>query len=443
MRSPAEAVPGDGLARAPLVFVEEAHDLPVVLVQASLRSGSAWDPPGREGLARMTVEMLRRGAGGRSRAEIDETLDRLGADIGASAGADSISLTGHVLKRNLEPFLAVFSDVLCAPDFPENEVEKLRREMLAALDEMREDDHDLCSRHFARHLYGDHPYGRSSLGTEASIAAITNGEIRDFYLTHFADANMIIGLSGDVDDATAAAAKRAVARLGHRPAPPAIPLVDPPVPAGRRLLLVDKPERTQTQLLIGHPAPRWGTPEYDALQVATTAFGGTFTGRLMTEVRVKRGLSYGAYATLHGGRGRGHLDLWVFPSAKDTIETLALVLGMYDDLASRGLAEDEIAFARRHLVGHFPLAIETPERRLSYRTDLEICGLPADYLSRYRDRISSVTPAAVADAVQRYVTPRHLAVTLVATAAAVAPEIEEARERLALDEVRAVKYDSY
>lgn len=428
----------------PTVIVETSHDLPVVCVQLIFRAGSAVDPPGREGLARMTAEALRRGAGGRSRAAIDEALDRLGADLGASAGPDSLALTGHVLRRNLDAFVDLLGDVVGAPDFPDEEVEKVRGEMRAALDEMRDDDRDLCGRHFARQLYGDHPYGRPPSGVDASLAAIGRDELREFYTARVRRDGVVVGVSGDADAATV---DRVVARLvaripeGAVPLPPPPP--DPPEPAGRVVLVVDKPERTQVQTLCGHPAPRWGTRDYDALQVATTAFGGVFTGRLMTEVRARRGLSYGAYASLHGGRGRAHVEMWVFPAAADTVKTLELVLSLYDDFAAKGLEDAEVDFARRYLVGHFPLAIETPERRLAHRTDLAVCDLPPDFLARYRERIGGVTAADVRAAIARHATPRRLAIAMVADAKKLVPELEAARARLGLGEIRVEPHDSF
>jgi zinc protease len=428
-------------ADRPLVLVEPSGDLPVVFVQVSLRSGSAFDPPGHDGLAWMTTEMLRRGAAGRSRAAIDETLDRLGADVSSSAGPDSISFTARVLRRNLDPLLEVFTDMVRAPDFVSDELERVRREMLAAIDEMRDDDRDLCGRYFARHLYQDHPYGRPSAGTESSLTRIGRDQVVAFHRGHFTRSNAVIGIAGDVDEPTI---ERVVSQLTNQltplASPEAVALPDVKPPAGRRVLVVDKPERTQVQMLLGHPAPRWGTPGYDALQVITTVFGGTFTGRLMKEVRVNRGLSYGAYASLHGGRGRGHVETWVFPAVGDAVATLELVLKMLDDLVAGGVSDDELEFARQHLIGHYPLMIETPERRLASRTDLAICGLPPDYLFRFPERMKAVDSRAARIAIAEHMLPRNLAITLVAQADQIVPQLEQARSRLHLDEITTIPF---
>ena len=146
---------------------------------------------------------------------------------------------------------------------------------------------------------------------------------------------------------------------------------------GLRLTLVDKPERTQSQILMGQPAPRWQHPDFLALQVATTAFGGTFTARLMNEVRSKRGLSYGASARVGQGRGAKALVVHVFPSLEQTPETLALVLGLWKTWVTDGVTDDEVEFTRGYLANSFAFSIATPEDRLELRTGLELAGMPA------------------------------------------------------------------
>lgn len=426
-----------------MILFEEGHDLPVVRVQATLRAGSGADPLGRDGVARMAGEMLRRGAGGRSRAELDCALDALGADLGASADAESVTLVGHTLTRNVVPFLELFEAVLLSPDFPDAEVEKVGREMLAALDDLRDDDNEICSRFFWRRMYGEHPYGRPAGGTEESLRAIRREDLVAFHRRTFVRDNVFFGASGDFDRGVLEPWLQGLAaRMPADPAPPLVALPDPPKPAGRRVLLVDKPERTQAQVMIGHPAVRWGEPDDYPLRVAVAAFGGTFTSPLMTEVRVKRGLSYGASAQLAHGRGRGHMQGWVFPASTQVVETLGIVLDLWERLGEGDVLDEQVSFAKAYLCGRFPLTIETPERRLSLRAGLEVCGLAPDYLESYPSRIADVSPAEVRAVARRYVTAKDLHVTLVATADEVVPALERATA-LGLDGIEVVPYDSF
>jgi len=426
-----------------VTLLEVAHDIPVARVQATVRSGAGLDAVGRDGVARMTGELLRRGAAGRSRAELDEALDRLGADLGASVDAESVTVVGHVLARNLNPLLEIFESALLEPDFHPEEVEKLRREMRAGLDEIREDDHERCNRFFKRALYGEHPYGRPQGGTRASLDTISRDELLAFHASAFVRDNVFFGASGDFDQSHLESRFGSLASMLPSTTPPAaVSLPDPAAPVGRRVLVIDKPERTQAQIMLGHPAVRWGEPDDYPLRAAVTAFGGTFTSPLMTEVRVKRGLSYGAYASLAHGRGRGHLQAWVFPAASQVVETLEIVLGLWGGLGDGDVSEEQVAFAKSYLLGRFPLAIDTPERRLALRAAVEACGLPGDYLETYPARIERLEADEIRAAARRHVDASNLVIAIVATAAEVCPALERAAS-LNLAAVDVVSYDSF
>ena len=320
-----------------MILVEENHDLPLVRVQVAVRIGAGDDDAGNDGLTNFASELMARGAGGR-----DARRDRRGLRRArhqprrrrATTTASPSNLA--VLKEKLEPALVLLADVLLRPDFPRDEADKLKRELLAQLDELRDDDGSLVRRFFTRALYGAHPYGRTVIGTEASIKRLSLDGARAWHRKTICGAQLIFGIAGDVDGNDAAAAiARVFAALpaGGGGEPTSRP--DVARRTGLRLTLVDKPERTQSQILIGQPAPRWQHPDFLALQVATTAFGGTFTARLMDEVRSKRGLSYGASARVGQGRGAKALVAHVFPSLEQTPETLALVLRAVDDVGHR------------------------------------------------------------------------------------------------------------
>ena len=149
--------PGPAGAR---VLVDQAPALPLVWVTVAARTGSAADPKGKEGLATFAAELARRGAGGRPRAALDDALDGLGATLAVDVDQDSVRLAGQVLVRHLDAFLDLLADVVLRPDFPADELERTRKELVAQLEEARNDDQALCARFFERRLYGDHPYGR-------------------------------------------------------------------------------------------------------------------------------------------------------------------------------------------------------------------------------------------------------------------------------------------
>ena len=422
------------------LIVEENHDLPLARVTVTLRTGAADDPPGSEGLAAFAGELARRGAAGKSRAALDEAFEQLGGSLDLHVGQDALTFDLEVLARHLSPAVALLADVLLRPDFPEAEVGPLRRESHAALDELRDDDGSLAQRFFARQLFGAHPYGRPRYGTEASIDRLSAEAARRWMERALAGGNLLFGAAGDIDPTRIA--ELLARRFGtlREGAPPLAPLPDPEFPGGLRLQIIDKPERTQSQILLGHPAPRWSDPDFLPLNIATTAFGGTFTARLMTEVRAKRGLSYGASARLGQARGVRPIAVAVSPSLKQTPETLALVLSLWRDWIEGGLRDEEIAFARDYLAASFAFHIATPEDRLDFATSLAVAEMPVDYRETQVARIRAVTDEEVRGAMARRLRPSDLSITIVSTAKRLKTGLE--KSGLSFESIAVVAFDS-
>jgi zinc protease len=427
------------------LIVESNHTIPLVHVVVASRSGSAADPRHREGLTNLAAEWARRGAGGKSREEIDAALDTLGATMDVSTFPDSTRFEGEVLARNLDAYLALLADVLVRPTFAPAELDRTRREILGQIDELRNDDRALAGRFFARNVFADHPYGHPAEGIAAALEAARGDEISAHFRRHFVGKNLVFAFSGDVDaDALTAALKRAFRGLSTAaaPEPNALELREPVPPKGWRIQLVDKPDRQQTQLLFGHPAVRASDPDFLPLTLALTAFGGhAMNATLMNEVRRKRGLAYGAYLTLAERRGVGSATGWVFSGSDKTVTTLKLVLKLYVAFMEKGLTADEVAFFKRFLIGSQASEMDVPEHRLAARVSAEVAGLPGDFVDTFGARIEALTPAEVNAAIKRRVHARDLAITMVATASVMKKLLVDAKVQEGAIDV--VPYDSY
>ncbi|HZS41590.1 MAG TPA: pitrilysin family protein [Polyangia bacterium] len=408
-------------------LLEENHDLPLVRVQVALATGAADEPEDRDGLTNFATELLARGAAGKTRAQLDAAFDALGAGLEIVTDLDGAYFELTVLKSKLDAALALLGGVLARPDFPPDEADKLKREIKAQLDEMRDDDGSLARRFFQRAMFGAHPYGRTVVGTERSLDALTLDEARAWHARAVRRGNLLIGFAGDLDQREAdAAVQRHFAAIPDGGAP-AVHYPPPPPVRGSRLTIVDKPDRTQSQILFGQPAPAWGEPDFWPLHVAVTAFGGTFTARLMNEVRSKRGLSYGASARIGRGRGRKALVAHVFPSLEQTAETLDLVLGLWRDWVEGGITAEELAFAQGYLASSFAFNLATPEDRLELRAAVEIAGLDGNYAAEYPERVRAVTLDDTRRVMRQHLSPRELEICIVSTAAELRPLLEAAQ----------------
>lgn len=413
------------------VFIEPSDALPLVSVLIAFRSGSTHDPEGREGLSRITARMLRRGAEGLSAQSIEETIDALGGEFGADVAQSTSTVHFEVIRRSLEPFVDLVTTVLTKPAFAEDELGRLLREAEAEIIEARDSDRSLCARALRRTLFEGHSYGRRVSGSIPALRAITRDDVRSFYSTHYTRENAIVAISGDIEVAEGQAlAERLLAGL-----PEGVrhddPVPAPPRKPGRHLVFVDKPERTQTQMVIGGLGTHAHDPDHIPLLVANTVFGGTFTSRLMQEVRAKRGWSYGASSRVGFDRQRDAFTMWTAPAATDAAACLALELELFQAFRRDGISEEELAFVKRYLVRSHAFEIDTARKRVHQKLEAELYNLPEGYHDKYLERVEATTTTSANQAVKDRLSEDDMVIAVVGTHTEIGDAIEKAIPNLA------------
>lgn len=348
--------------------------LPMVWFQLGLSAGSGAEPPDKTGLANLTAELLLRGTKQLGRETFEEILEGYGASLGAGVGVGSITISGSTLSENWPKVASLVAQALSQPAFDAEEFSSLVDELKADIIEERNSDRSLGSRFYDEQLWGDHPYGRPVIGTLESLDRITLEDVRAFYADWFSTQEAIVGLLGDFDEGALGDLDMLVASLPReRSALAAGPTVVPP--SGRRIVLVDKPERSQVQLFMGHPFIRPEDPAYPAAWTANEAFAGHgFGARLMQEVREKRGWSYGAYGSIQHRKEASSYTLWVFPAVADAIPCLQLVLDLYEGFVKDGISSEEFDYARSSILGSSAFYRDTPSKRLSYAVRKQSTG---------------------------------------------------------------------
>jgi zinc protease len=421
-------------------YLEENHALPLVSIAVAFRSGAAFDPEGKEGLTRVMVRMLRRGCKGFASHEIEEKVDSLGAEFAADVSASVITLHVDVISRSLDAMVDLLAIMMTEPTFDEAELGKLLRETEGEIIEARDNDRSLATRHFRRLIFEGHPYGRRLGGTIPSVLGLTRQDVVQHYARHFVQGNVEIAFSGDIDEAKAnEVSQRLISGLGRgKPAPFAI--ASPESRRGRRLVFVDKPERTQTQILMGDVGSHPRDPDHIPLHVATTIFGGTFTSRMMRAIRSERGWSYGAYARLPYDAQRDAFSMWTFPAAKDAAACIALQLELLDAWRDKGILPKELSFAQRYLMRSHAFDIDTAQKRVHQRLDIDLFDLPADYHTKYLEHVESVTTGQANQAVRERIRSDDLVVAVVGTHAEIGEAITSAIP--GLTKVEVVPYDA-
>lgn len=405
-------------------LVEASPALPLVLVSVTFPRGAASEPGERPGITRTLAELYRRGCLGpqpRDEATMATELDALGAELRATVGLSHVTLTLEVLRRNLEPAVEALADILSHPRLTAVDharaVDKLTADLLAS----RDDDAELCRRALRAHLFGDHPHGRHPMGTAEGLAAITLSELQAHHRRLIAPDDTIVGIAGDVD---ATAVDMVHDRLGAGLGGAGMDrgsLEAPVAPVGRHLVVVDKPARGQVQLGIGSLGTHPLDNDHTALEVGVTIFGGTHTSLLTQSIRVERGWSYDASATLFISRVREMMALWAAPAEEDAPACLTEMLRLYADFLRDGVAPAQVDFARRYLGGAWAFELDTADKRLFLAVDRALYGLPRDYHERYLARLDEVTAERVNAALRARLSAEHLWVAAVGDAARQVP----------------------
>jgi zinc protease len=424
----------------PIVLVEESRALPLVHLTVAGRTGAAEDPDGKEGLTRFVARLMRRTGAGLSPQLLDTRIDSLGGSLGADVSHSVSGFHGTVIARSLDAFVDLLIDVIGRPGFATEELELLRRETQAEIVEARDSDRALAQRWFRRKLFEGHAYGRSVGGLIESLSRIEARDVREHYARLWVAENLVFAFAGAIDEA---GARQIAGRLRQALAGGAARtdgLPEPALPPGRRLVIVDKPERTQTQILIGALGSHPHDPDHTALHVANTVFGGTFTARMTEEIRGKRGWSYGAYSSLPYDRHRQSFSMWTFPKADDAAACIRLELEMLAQWRAEGITAEELAWAKRYLVRSHAFSVDTAPKRVGLRLDEILYDLPEGYHQRYTARIEAVTLEQANAAVRQRIDDRNLLVVVVGTESQIGAGVRDAVGGLSSVEV--VPYDT-
>ena len=418
--APARTVLKNGLT----VLVLERRTIPLVQLRLMIKSGSTSDPAGKEGTAALTAGLLKRGTKGRPAAQFFEEVEFVGGSIDTAAGLDASYVWGEFASRDLETGFNLFADLVLNPALRPEEFEKEKRLALAGLVDALDDPGRVAQRAFAAWLYGSHPYGRPVDGTERSVTAITRDDAVSFYESRYAPNNAVLAIVGDVDAAQAArSADRYFSAWKKKTVAPAA-VAEATGVRGRKILLVDKPDATQSQIRFGNVAIRRADPDYLPLSVANTVLGGGFTSWLVNEVRVKRGLTYSIASRVEAQRSSGSVSVSTFSKNASVLETIKVSLEQVRRLRGGDLPTEDLDKARSYMAGLYPLRIESPEDLAAEILNVDLFGLDADWINQYQKRVRSTGADAVKRVAARRMPLDDLAIVVVGPAQSLRKDLE-------------------
>ena len=385
------------------VFIMETREVPLVTLRLLLPVGSAHDITGREGIANLTARMLLKGAAGRTAEEIAGYIEGMGGSLEAEASRDYSLMTGDFMARDLGAALGVMGDVIMRPDFPEGEHEREKSIVQAEIKGERESPYYFTSTRFIETLTGDHPYAHPVEGSERSIGALARDDLAKFHADFYSPRGAILAIVGDVDAMKAIEmVKREMGGWKGSRAEGSLPRLEERRFPGRKVIVIDKPDATQSQIRIGNIAVGRDTPHYFQLNVANNILGGGFTSRLMKEIRVVRGLSYGARSILRHYEAGGLFYVATYTKNESLREAIDVALDELGKIRDITVGEEEIESNERYISGLFPFRIETNGHLAYWLTDLAFYGLEKEFVENYRSRIDAVESGGVQEVAQKY-----------------------------------------
>jgi zinc protease len=403
------------------LLLMEQHEVPLVSFSVLVRAGSVSDPAGKEGLASLTAALLRKGTATRSADDFSAQLDFIGGSFNAGTTADMTSVSAEFMKKDLARGLALLSDALLHPVFPAEESKKLVAQRVDGIRSAKDRAAGVLGQYFNAYLYGRHPYGRPTGGDENSLASITRDDVAKFYETNYTPGGTVMAVAGDFSTPEMERQLAEVFASWPAKAVPAVAIPDAQAVQGRKLLLIDKPDSTQTYFRIGNIGIARSNPDRVLVEIVNTLFGDRFTSMINTALRIKSGLTYGASSGFAEWKAKGPFFISSYTANANTEKALDLTLDVLKRLHQKGVSEDDLKSAKAYLKGQFPPEMETSVQLAGILSELFFNGLDEREIDTYYAKIDAATMADINRVIRQYFPLENLAFVLVGKAAEMEP----------------------
>lgn len=420
-----------------LVLLED-HAQPALWMRLTLPAGSIRDPKEKVGLADMTAKLLTQGTTTRSETQISDTIDGLGASLDASSGLDFLTISASGLSSYGDTLFSLLADVTLNPTFPTDEIERARTQTLNSVTASLAQPATLANAAFNRLVYGAHPYGNFTAGTPKTISGLTRDDLIAFHSTYFAPNQATLFIVGDITPAQARAKALAVFGAWAKKDVPALPAKPAPLAIGAKpqITIIDRPGSAQTEVRIGTQSTGYNDPNRIPATVGTAVLGlGQFDSRLTNEIRVKRGLTYGASSFFSRNKDAGEFEISTFTKTASTGEVVKIALDEAHKIITEPIPADELRDRKTFLQGTFAVSVATPTGVLTRLVPAVLFGGGPTDLTLYTERVNAATGTQIADILRNL----HLSaaqIVLVGDAKAIQKDVEP------LGTVRVISADS-
>ncbi|HEX8253062.1 MAG TPA: pitrilysin family protein [Thermoanaerobaculia bacterium] len=377
------------------VIVVPKHDNPLVASRLMIKAGAASDPRGKAGVAELTATVLTQGTATRTAEQIARGVEALGATLAAGAEWDATSIDVSVMSSNLPRAMEFVADVARNATFAKAEFAREQAQTIDALQVDLGQPRSVANMVASRLMFGDTPYGNTITGTPASVQKIRREDLLQFHKRHYRPDNAVLVLAGDIKpDAAFALAQRVFGNWRATGAAPASSAAtNATARPSARVVIVDMPEAGQSAVVVGRQGIRRADPAYMQALVANSVLGGGYSSRLNQEIRIRRGLSYGAGSSFDPRATVGPFTARTETKHETAADVVGIITAELRRLSADDVPEAELTPRKAALIGGFAQSLETTSGIVERIAALALHGLPLSDIGRYISGVQSVTAA--------------------------------------------------
>lgn len=385
------------------IYLMEQHEVPVISLSAIIPAGAIYDGD-KSGLASLTAAGLQYGTKSYSKTKIEEELDFIGASLNTYANKESAGLSSKFAAKDADKVLPILKEVLVDPVFDQDEFEKERKRVLASLDQAKLSPRNVINAYWDKFIFGDHVYANPVSGSPATVGKFTIEDLRAFYRSNYSPQGAAIAIVGDFNSQEMRVRLGALFGSWKKSAIAQKALAAQPVKAiqSSRVLLVNKEDARETTFYIGGIGIRRDNPDFVAIDVVNTVFGGRFTSWLNDELRVNSGLTYGARSGFSPLKNSGTFSISTFTATKTTEATLDKALQVLDSLHKKGIDEKTLTSAKNYVKGQFPPKYETASQLAGLLTQMFWYGFDESYINNFQANVDGLTVAKSKEIINKY-----------------------------------------
>ncbi|MGF1514860.1 MAG: M16 family metallopeptidase [Elainellaceae cyanobacterium] len=383
-----------------VVLVTENPAADIVATRILIQAGGRREPLEQSGVSGLLASVLTKGTARQSSREIAETVESLGASLGADAASDYCMLGAKTVSADFPKILELMAEILRSPTFPEAEVALERRLAIQEVRSMQEQPFTVAYQQLQQALYGTHPYATGTVGTEKTLAQLGRSHIETYYQTHFHPNRSVISIAGriSIDEAIG----RVTDAFGDWPQSDAFSETVPAVTRSASHQVATPQDTQQSVIMLGYLVPQVHHADYSALKVISTYLGNGLSSRLFVEFREKRGLAYDVSALYPTRLDASHFILYIGTAAHNTAIARQGLGEEMERLCHHPLTEDELQIAQNKLLGQYALGKQTNSQVAQLMGWYEILGLGIEFDQTFQQRCRAVTSEDIQQVAQRY-----------------------------------------